>query len=135
MTERQKAFADYYLACGNAAEAARKAGYSEKTADRTGSEYLRKPEIAAYIQKRLADMERRRVADADEVMAFFTSVMRGDLKDARGRRQSVPVKERLRAGEALIRRHTAVTNRAKESEERLDQLLKEFRDAVIGEAD
>lgn len=135
MTERQRAFADYYIACGNAAEAARKAGYSEKTADRTGSEYLRKPEIAAYIQERLAEMERRRVADADEVMAFFTSVMRGELKDARGKTENIPVKERLRAGEDLIKRHAAVTDRAKESTERLDQLLKEFRDAVIGEAD
>lgn len=45
LTPKQKAFADYYIECENATEAAKKAGYSEKTANITGFENLRKPNI------------------------------------------------------------------------------------------
>lgn len=48
-TPKQKAFADYFLQSGNVTEAARKAGYSEKTAAVIGSENLKKPNVSAYI--------------------------------------------------------------------------------------
>ena len=38
LTPKQKAFADYFIECGNASEAARKAGYSLKTAGSIGAE-------------------------------------------------------------------------------------------------
>ncbi len=40
LTEKQKRFADYYIELGNATEAARKAGYSSKTAKSIGQENL-----------------------------------------------------------------------------------------------
>ena len=49
---KQKKFADEYLLSWNAADAARKAGYSENSAASIGSENLRKPQIAAYIRAR-----------------------------------------------------------------------------------
>ena len=49
MNGRQKAFADYYIECGNAAEAARKAGYSVNTARQMGKENLTKPYISGDI--------------------------------------------------------------------------------------
>ena len=49
MNDRQKAFADYYIEYGNAAEAARKAGYSANTARQMGKENLTKPYILEYI--------------------------------------------------------------------------------------
>lgn len=82
LTLKQKAFADYYIECGNGAEAARKAGYSEKTADRIASENLRKPEIVAYIAERTKPTEDKRIATGQEVMEFFTAVMRGEILDA-----------------------------------------------------
>lgn len=57
LTPKQKAFADYYIECGNAAEAARKAGYSLRTADSIGRENLRKPTISAYIAGMLRNVE------------------------------------------------------------------------------
>lgn len=36
LTEKQKKFADYYIELGNATQAAIKAGYSKKTANRIG---------------------------------------------------------------------------------------------------
>ncbi|MBR3388684.1 MAG: terminase small subunit, partial [Bacteroidales bacterium] len=40
LTARQKRFVEEYLLCGNSAEAARRAGYSVKTANRLGSRLL-----------------------------------------------------------------------------------------------
>lgn len=52
LTDKQKTFCDNYLLCMNASEAARQAGYSEKTACKIGSENLQKPDIQAYIKVR-----------------------------------------------------------------------------------
>lgn len=49
LTLRQRRFIDEYSLCGNVSEAARRAGYSEKTAAQTGYENLRKPQIAAAV--------------------------------------------------------------------------------------
>jgi len=64
-TSRQRAFISYYLECWNASEAARKAGYSEKTARFIGSENLTKPNIRAEIDRRLKAL----AMSADEVLA------------------------------------------------------------------
>ena len=53
LTPKQKKFAEYYIKCGNATEAAKKAGYSEKTAYAIGQENLKKPVISEYIAKRI----------------------------------------------------------------------------------
>ena len=45
LTIKQKAFADYYIETGNATEAAKRAGYSQRTAYRTGADNLKKPHV------------------------------------------------------------------------------------------
>ena len=50
LNARQKAFCEYYVASGNATEAAIKAGYSEKNARFIGSENLTKANIKKYIE-------------------------------------------------------------------------------------
>ena len=62
MSEKQKAFCDYYIETANATEAARRAGYSEKTAKSIGSENLTKPNLKEYIELRLKELEDGRVA-------------------------------------------------------------------------
>lgn len=102
LTPKQKAFSDYYIECGNATEAARKAGYSEKTASITGFENLRKPNILEYIQQRTAPAEQKRIASGDEVLQFFTRVMNGEEKDAFG--LDVSVSDRMTAGKEILKR-------------------------------
>ena len=106
LNERQKAFADYYIQTGNATEAAIKAGYSEKTAYSIGNENLKKPEISAYIGERMAEQDEKRVADANEVIEFYTAVMRGEVKDQFGLDASLS--DRLKAGDALMKRYNAI---------------------------
>lgn len=50
LTPRQERFADEFVLCGNATEAARRSGYSERTARQIASENLSKPVIRARIQ-------------------------------------------------------------------------------------
>ena len=132
LTPKQKAFADEYIRCTNASEAARKAGYSVKCAGSIGEENLRKPEIAQYIADRFKQIEADRVASADEVMHFFSSVMRGELVDQFGLEASLDT--RLKAADSLMKRYAVSADRNKGAMEKLDNLLKEFKDAVIAEA-
>lgn len=78
MTPRQRKFCDEYLISGNATDAAIKAGYSPKTAKQTGSENLAKPDLKAYIETELEKLHSAKIADAEEVMKYLTSVMRGE---------------------------------------------------------
>lgn len=117
LTPKQKAFADAYIETGNASEAARRAGYSEKTAKQMGSENLAKPDVSAYIKSRLADIEAQHVATADEVMRFFSSVMRGEVKDQFGLDASL--QDRLSAGKELMKRFSAIQDKAESGEARI----------------
>ena len=105
LTPKQKKFCEYYIQSGNATDAARKAGYSEKSAEAIGLENLGKPRISAYIAERIADQDKKRVADANEVLEFYSAVMRGDVKDQFGLDASLA--DRLKAGDSLMKRYAA----------------------------
>ena len=105
LTPNQKAFADYYIELGNASEAARKAGYSKKTAAATASRLLTNVNVSAYIADRMKGQDENRVASADEVLRFYTSVMRGGVKDAFG--LDAGLSERLKAADSLYKRYSA----------------------------
>lgn len=76
-TAKQQAFINEYLQCWNAAESARRAGYSPKTARFIGVENLSKPNIRAEIESRLAE----RAMSANEVLARLTEHARSDMAD------------------------------------------------------
>ena len=131
LTPKQKAFADYYIETGNATEAAKRAGYSKKSAYSIGDENLKKPAISAYIKSRMAEIDAGRIATADEVMKFYTSVMRGEVKDQFG--LDAQLADRLNAGKELMKRFAAVDDKQKDALDRLDALFEEFRNAVDAE--
>lgn len=106
LTPKQKKFCDYYIETGNASEAARRAGYSEKTARTIGQQNLAKRAIKDHISERMKNQDRERVASADEVIAFYTAVMRGEVKDQFGIEASLS--DRLKAGENLMRRYDKI---------------------------
>lgn len=122
LTPKQKAFADAYIETGNASEAARRAGYSARTAAKIGSENLQKPDIIAYINSRMAEIEAQRVASADEVMRFFSSVMRGEVKDQFGLDASL--QDRLNAGKELLKRFNAISPKAEKHSDTVSAIIK-----------
>lgn len=78
LTAKQKKFCDEYIKSGNAKDAAIKAGYSPKTAKSIGQENLTKPDLKAYIKAKMDEIESRKIADAKEVLEFYTRVLRGE---------------------------------------------------------
>ena len=81
VTDKQKRFCDEYLIDCNATQAAIRAGYSPKTAYSIGEENLKKPELKTYIDERLEQLHSEKTADAQEVLEYLTSVMRGEHKE------------------------------------------------------
>lgn len=77
LTNKQKVFVAEYLKTWNASEAARRAGYSEKTAYAIGSKLLRNVEVKALIDACLAEIQ----MSADEAIVRNTQVGRGNLGD------------------------------------------------------
>lgn len=78
MTEKQKRFVDEYLIDPNATQAAIRAGYSKDTARAIGAENLTKPYIQQAIKERIEQLHNERSADAQEIIEYLTSVMRGE---------------------------------------------------------
>lgn len=82
MTAKQQRFCDEYLVDLDGTQAAIRAGYSAKTAAVIASENLRKPNIRAYIDRRMAEKEETLVAKQDEVMKYLTAVMRREYAES-----------------------------------------------------
>lgn len=68
LNPKQEAFVREYLIDLNATEAAKRAGYSEKTAYSTGHELLKKPEIFRLISQQQAARQERTEITADYVL-------------------------------------------------------------------
>lgn len=94
MNDRQKAFADYYIECGNATESARRAGY--KQPKQQGSRLLTNVDLLEYIKSRTVPTEQKRIASGDDVLRFFTRVMDGD--------EGADMPDRISAGREILKR-------------------------------
>ena len=82
LTAKQQAWVDYYKQGKTAAEAARLAGYKARDDNgfqSIGSENLRK--LAVFIADRDKLLETPRIADMEEINAFWTNVMRDKGED------------------------------------------------------
>jgi phage terminase small subunit len=119
MTAKQMRFCDEYLIDLNATQAAIRAGYSKKTANRIATENLSKPVIKEYIAARMAEKEDELIADQNEVLKYLTRVLRGETQsevvvvegtgfgnsEARTIQKAPDEKERLKAAELLGKRY------------------------------
>lgn len=103
LTPKQKKFCDEYLKLGNATQAAKNAGYSEKTAYRTGADNLKVPHILDYINARQEQIASKDIADIEEIMKYLTDVMRGKIKDQFDLDASLS--ERTKAAQELLKRN------------------------------
>ena len=114
LTAKQKKFADNYIKSGNATQSAISAGYSRQTAAVIGAENLTKPYIKSYIDERMQQIEDKKIADATEVLRYFTSVLRGETEEtvvvggpmgAETVDKPPDIKTRLSAGKELLKRY------------------------------
>lgn len=88
LTPKQKAFADEYIKNGgNASDAARKAGYSEKTAYSMGQQNLKKLDVSSYIAAKQSLIEKQKGTDImslAEIQQRRSMIARGELTDSFG---------------------------------------------------
>ena len=114
LNEKQRRFAEEYVIDLNATQAAKRAGYSEKTAYSMGHALLKNPEIQKLIGELIEERRKKTIASQDEVLEYLTRVVRGEeTEDVIVSReegivhdQRTPsVKERTRAAELLGKRY------------------------------
>lgn len=124
MTEKQKRFCDEYLIDCNATRAY-KAVYrnikSDVVAATNGGRLLRNAEVQKYISDQAEKLHGEKTADAQEVMEYLTSVMRGESQSSvlcligDGMQETIEKrpdeKERLKAAELLGKRYGLYTDK------------------------
>lgn len=81
MTPRQEKFCVEYLIDLNATQAAIRAGYSRRTADRIANQNLRKLEIQSRIKKMRDEYYDKTIMSAKEVEYLLSKAGRGELKE------------------------------------------------------
>lgn len=125
LSKKQKKFADEYLINCNATQAAIRAGYSEKTAKSIGQRLLTFVNIKTYIDEQLDFLHSEKIADAQEVLMYLTSVLRGESQasvvvvegtgegcsQARAIEKNPDEKERLKAAELIGKRYRIFTDK------------------------
>ena len=85
LTDKQLAFADYYIELGNATQAYLRAYPNvkkETTASTNGSRMLGNAKVKAYIDERMEQLKSERVADQQEILELLTAVARGQTRAA-----------------------------------------------------
>lgn len=128
MTDNQRKFCDEYLIDCNATRAY-KAAYprikNDNVAKSAGNRLLTFVDIKEYIQTRLDEMASAKVATAEEVIQYLTSVMRGEsdsevvvvtgdgdgYSSAERVKKNPDEKERLKAAELLGKRYGLFTDK------------------------
>lgn len=81
LTEKQKAFCDYYIESLNATESYKKAYKSckhDNTAKSAGSRMLTNVNVKSYIDERMKQIASNRIAKAEEVLEYLTRVIRDE---------------------------------------------------------
>lgn len=103
MTPKQIRFVDEYIATGNAAEAARRAGYSERTARVIGEQNLTKLYIREAIEARMKELAAERLMKMQDAQEYLAAAIRGLMTETvvtpNGKKVEAPLKaaDRLRA--------------------------------------
>lgn len=109
LTCKEACFIDKYLELGNQRQAIIEAGYKTKAPGQYAQQLLNKLYIKEEIDFRRQQLQSQRIADATEILEYFSSVMRGELKDQFGLEASLG--ERTKAAQELAKRQIDIPNR------------------------
>lgn len=116
LTPKQKAFCDEYLIDLNgtrAYKATYKSVKSDAAARVNASRLLAKANAKEYIAEKMKKIQSEKTADLEEVIRFFSSVMRGEVKDQFD--LDTAISDRLSAGRELMRWYEKADGEEKET--------------------
>ena len=108
MNDKRRAFVREYLIDLNASAAARRAGYSARTSDRTGYDLLRNPEVEAAIQTALKERAEKAAVTAEWVLERLRI-------EAEGLGPDTTASARIRASELLGKHLGILTDKTEHS--------------------
>ena len=127
LNNNQVAFCDFYIELGNATEAYKRAYKScktQRTAEVNGNKLLSNTEVKKYIEEKMKEIESERIAKAEEVLAFLSASLRGEVLEEVITTETVegmvkPVilkkqlsaKDRIKAAELLGKRYALFTEK------------------------
>lgn len=106
ISQAQKNFVDYFIESGNQTEAYKKAYpkcKNDNSAAASASKLLRNNKVKQYLDVRMAAVDSDKIATAEDVLEYLTSVMRGEEKDQFGLDASLS--DRTKAAELLGKRY------------------------------
>ena len=113
LTEKQQKFVLEYIKTGNAVQSYMAAGYQTRYMESaaSASRLLKNVKIQSEISRLKKEEFQKNVASSEEVMDFFSRVMRGEVKDQFGLETSVA--DRIKAAQELAKRTVDIDNRIK----------------------
>ncbi len=106
LTPAEERFVEAYIKTGNITYAAKQSGYQGDA-----KALIWKPNVQKRIKKIMRQLEKQTMATAQEVMEYFTAVMRGELQDQFGLDASLA--DRTKAAQELAKRTVDIENREK----------------------
>lgn len=119
LTDKQKQFCKEYLVDLNATQAAIRAGYSEKTANRIGHENLTKLDVAKEIQRLMDKRSEKVKITAEDVLNDILdtrdTLAQNMLKSDSGEVDSAVANARLKANELLGKHLKLFTDKVEHS--------------------
>lgn len=147
LTLKQQRFADEYIISGNIYDSLIKAGYSENYAKSDGCKILENPSVKTYIDEKLKELSDKKIADQQEVLAYLTSVLRGETQSeivvvegqgegvsrAKPMQKAPDERERLKAAELLGKRMGLFKERIELSTDEPSKKLSDILDQLGGE--
>lgn len=104
LTPAEQIFITEYIKTGSGKKALEKSNLKV-----SANAVLKRPNVQKEIQRIMEEVKRKSVASAEEVMSYFTSVMRGEVQDQFG--LDAPLSERTRAAQELAKRTVDIENR------------------------
>ena len=109
LTPLQAKFIDNYIETGNGMKSVIEAGYNSKKPAQMAQKLLNIPYINEEIRYRLEQHKSESIASAEEILQYFTDVMRGKVLDQFG--LDAPLSERTRAAQELAKRQIDIPNK------------------------
>ena len=123
LNARQKKFAEYYAQSGNAADSARRAGYSTGYAEHRTDEMLRNVEVRAYIRELTEKAKDKRIMTAKDRQVLLSEIAQDAGMEAADRIRAVDTLNKM-TGEYLSR--VEVTGLDAEKS-KLDELVRQMK--------
>lgn len=120
LTPAEERFVEAYIRTGSVPAATKASGYPG-----SGYTLLAKPNVQKRIKKVMRQLEKQTMATAQEVMEFFTAVMRGELQDQFGLDASLA--DRTKAAQELAKRTVDIENREKGKADSLVEIKLNWR--------